>query len=209
MTDNDTVQQDQPPSLHTTANRSHALVIGGTGMLREISLSLATQYETVSVIARNSNRLNDLWEEALQQGLRINPLQLDYKETDHLAQCLQEMQQEFGPADLVVAWVKRHAEASNAIIAKHLSRQGNTVDYYDVMGSLHYKDFFIDEDYRLSQFNSYPTIRYHRVKLGQQYDAAESEVRWLTNEEITAGVMQAIGQQAAQFIIGDKNLSAH
>lgn len=209
MTDNDTVQQDQPPSLQPSAKRSHALVIGGTGMLRETSLSLATQYDTVSVIARNSNRLNDLWEEALQQDLRINPLQLDYKETDHLAQCLQEMQQEFGPADLVVAWVKRHAEASNAIIAKHLSQQGNVVDYYDVMGSLHYKDFFIDEDFRINQFNAYPTIRYHRVKLGQQYDATENEARWLTNEEITTGVIQAIAQQATQFFIGAKNMSAH
>lgn len=209
MVDNDPVPQDQPPSQPSTANlpTSHALIIGGTGMLRETSLALATRFELVSVIARNSNRLNDLWEEALHAGLRINPLQLDYKDEEHLEMCLADLQKEFGPAQTVVAWIKSNAEEANAIIARHLNQQAEPVNYYDVLGSLHYKDFEVDEEEREHLFGTFPNVHYHQIKLGLKQDDPDDEPRWLTYTEITEGIVAAIDSSAEEFLIGDDQVS--
>lgn len=209
MVDNDSVPQDQPPSFtdFSAKPQSHALIIGGTGMLRETSLALATRYELVSVIARNSNRLNDLWEEALHAGLRINPLQLDYKDEEHLATCLKDLQAQFGPVKTVVAWIKSNAEEANAIIAQHLNQQAIPVEYYDVLGSLHYKDFEVDEEEREALFARYTQVHYHQVKLGLRQDDTDDEPRWLTYEEITEGIVAAIDSKEDEFLIGDSEVS--
>lgn len=208
MEENGTVPQDQPPSQpNTTTPQSHALIIGGTGMLRETSLALATRFDLVSVIARNSNRLNDLWEEALQAGLRINPLQLDYKDEEHLQLCLEDLQKEFGPVQTVVAWIKSNAEEANAIIANYLNQQTVPVDYFDVLGSLHYKDFEVDEEEREELYGQFPNVKYHQVKLGLKQDDNDDEPRWLTYEEITEGIVAAIDQKSDEYLIGDSDVS--
>lgn len=201
MNEKDVVQQDQPPS---SSQAKHVLVVGGTGMLRPTSLALANQYPLVTVIARNSNRLHDLWEEARDQGLRINPLQLDYKEPDHLRLALTDTVQHLGPVDIVVAWIKQNAEEANTTIAQILNNQQRPVQYYDLIGSFHYKDFEVEEEERKALFEDYANIAYHQIKLGLQWDdEAQDDTRWLTYEEITDGVLKAMKANTPEYFIGD------
>ena len=57
---------------------SHALVVGGTGMLREATLSIAAHHDIVSVVARDEGRLVDLIDEGTGRGVKIMPWSVDY-----------------------------------------------------------------------------------------------------------------------------------
>lgn len=167
----------------------HALVIGGTGMLRDTTLQLAEQFDLVTVIARSSFRLNDLWEAAQEMGLRINPVQCDYKEDDHLRMALEETIQSVGPISNVVAWIKGDAEQATGIIGHLLNQQGIEVLYFDLLGNLEYEDFDVDEDEREPIFGSLTNIRYKQIIM-----AAKENGDWLQPNEITKGVLDAIEQ---------------
>jgi short-subunit dehydrogenase len=59
----------------------HALVVGGTGMLAEVSLWLLENGYHVSIIARNMDRMNRLIEKKRFKS-RVTPILVDYKNSD-------------------------------------------------------------------------------------------------------------------------------
>ncbi len=61
----------------------HALIVGGTGMLAEVSLYFARHGFTVSVIARNPSGLKKLIELKSEHGF-INPVKVDYSDYGNL-----------------------------------------------------------------------------------------------------------------------------
>ena len=187
--------------LHSIGNgMKHALVIGGTGMLRDATLQLAEQFELVTVIARNSFRLNDLWESAEEMGLRVNPVQCDYKEDDHLKIALEETIKGVGPFHTVVAYIKSNAEDAPRIIGQVLNEQGNEVQYFDLLGNLEYEDFDVDEDEREPIFEHFPNIQYKQIIL-----SAKDNGEWLHTDEITKGVLQAIAEGKDVFHINPED----
>ena len=90
----------------------HALVVGGTGMLRGLSLGLAVRASFVSVVARDEARLADLAEAAATLPGTLMPWSADYRNDASLATTVTSAQEAFGPVDTVVAWI--HSDAANA-----------------------------------------------------------------------------------------------
>ena len=90
----------------------NALVVGGTGMLSNVSLWLADKGYHVSVIGRNSEKMNLLLEKGLAH-YRITPMLVDYRNDKELRTHINSFQQKYGKINLVVAWI--HSIAENAL----------------------------------------------------------------------------------------------
>lgn len=80
---------------------SHALIIGGSGMLKGTSIWLASKYDYVTVIGRSKKKMDSL----INQCNNIKPLYLDYHDTNNLKLEIEEQIRKLGHIDLIVAWV--------------------------------------------------------------------------------------------------------
>lgn len=112
----------------------HALVVGGTGMLSEVSLWLLDQGYHVSIIARKSDRMMDLIEQTDLDN-HITPLFVDYGNHGELQKKVHATINENGDIDIVVAWI--HSTAPNAlkIIAEEVSISKSEWELFHVLGS--------------------------------------------------------------------------
>lgn len=169
-----------------------AIVLGGTGMLKGVTLGLLADRYQVAVIGRTQARLKGLQHEAGQSPF-LTPLSLDYHDTDRLARWLAHTQLMQGPVDLVVAWVKEPSEPVFSVLSKEVSAYRNTPwRLVHVLGS------------SASRHHVAPALpdlcRYQTVILGFQRDRGQS--RWLTHEEISLGVLEAVRSENPLSIVG-------
>lgn len=170
----------------------HALVIGGTGMLKEATLWLSESGYHVSAIARTKTRLDSLKEQAVNQAA-VSVYSVDYHHEEEFAAAVKSAINENGPVDLVVSWL--HSSAPHAfptlvqIIEKEQDRDW---ELYHVKGSTKQIPTEIPE---LPE-----GCNYHQVFLGFVIEMGWS--RWLTHHEISNGTIQAIKQNNPVHIVG-------
>jgi NAD(P)-dependent dehydrogenase (short-subunit alcohol dehydrogenase family) len=164
---------------------THALVIGGSGMLRGAALDLAQEFQSVSVVGRSPRKLDRLRE----ANTRINPIQADYTDFTAFMRAIERAIAERGAISLVVSWIHDTAPDAPLELASHLHTQGNLVDYYHVLGSESASPHGEAVQLR-DKFAALGNIRYHQVILGFIIEGRRS--RWLSNEEISSGVSRAI-----------------
>lgn len=170
-------------------SRKHALVIGGTGMLSDVSLWLVHQGYMVSVIGRNQSKHEDL-KAKTSTPERIHSLKVDVKEQNLLEAEVRGAVERFGPISMVVSWTP--SLASLELISTVVSENSHEWKLYQVKGSRRY---FEDAFFEL------PANCYHRnIYLGFVIKGDES--RWLTNEEISGGVIRSIDTDKEESIIG-------
>ncbi|MDQ0214021.1 hypothetical protein J2S13_000416 [Oikeobacillus pervagus] len=171
----------------------HALVVGGTGMLSGVSLWLLDQGYHVSIIARNSKRMKDLIEQT-DLDSHITPLFVDYSDHDELQKKVHATINRNGAIDVVIAWI--HSTAPNAlkIIAKEVSISKSEWELFHVLGS--------SSDLKRIEREVTMTLScsYYQVQLGFVIDGSRS--RWLTNKEISDGVIEAIKKRNKILTIG-------
>ncbi|WP_078382242.1 short-chain dehydrogenase [Sutcliffiella halmapala] len=168
----------------------HALVIGGTGMLKNTTLWLTEQGYHVSVIARNSNKMKRLMMECNTPNF-ITPILLDYKNSEELKEQLMKLQ---GKIDLVVAWIHSDAPDALGIVTSTLASDQEKWELYHVLGSsANISD--IKKNVQVPE-----NCSYHQVQLGFILQGESS--RWLTNEEISSGVIAAIESGRAVSVVG-------
>ncbi|MDG5788400.1 short-chain dehydrogenase [Evansella sp. AB-P1] len=171
----------------------HALIVGGTGMLSDVSLSLVEEGYHVSIVARNSSRMNQLIK-ASNNGSRITPVFVDYRNSDELRKNVKDVLQKNGPVEIIITWI--HSVAKNAldIIMKEASNQNKKCYLYHIVGS----------STDLKALNNKVAVpnncSYHHIKLGFSIENKRS--RWLTQEEISNGVIEAIHSNKCSHIVG-------
>lgn len=160
------------------------LVIGGSGMLAGAVVALTKDYDVVGVVGRDIatlDRLRDL-------SSRIVPIAVDYSDTIKFRAVLDNFVKENGSPQLVVSWVHDHTPEATLIAAEHC-----TGDFYDVTGQAGAQPNHISHEHETKLSH----IRYHRVIL------AHKGSRWLTNDEISDGVIAAVAQGLKQYIVGE------
>ncbi len=169
-------------------------------MLREVSLWLAGQHKNkiVSVIARSENRLNEVAGEATVSGGQIHPLALDYRDSVRL-KAVQEASLEHGEISLVVSWIHGVAPEAHRVIAELLNVQSQPCVWFDVLGSASADPSASMSD-REVEFSEWKHLLYRSIVLG--FIVEESQSRWLTDNEISAGVIQAVGNGVRSSIVG-------
>ena len=161
----------------------HALVVGGTGMLSGVSLWLLDQGYHVSIIARNSDRMKKLAEQT-DLISHITPLFVNYSHHNELQKKLLATINKNGAFDIVVAWIHSTASSALEIIAKEVSFSKNDWKLFHVLGSS-------SDLNEIKREVTIPTnCSYNQIQLGFVIEGGHS--RWLTNKEISDGVIEAI-----------------
>lgn len=161
----------------------HALVVGGTGMLSRVSLWLLDQGYHVSIIARNSNRMKKLIEQT-DLNYEITPLILDYNNNAELQEKVRTTIDENGGIDMVVAWIHSTAPEALKVILAEVSIRKDRWDLFHILGSS-------SDLKRVKREAILPkNCSYHQVQLGFLIEG--SRPRWLTQKEISDGVIEAI-----------------
>ncbi len=171
---------------------SHILIIGGTGMLGNVTEFLSKGYSTVSVICRNRSRINSNLK-------NINPLILDYSDYKFLSKSLQTAIEEFGNIELVVSWIHSSAPLAPNIIAEKINSYNHPFIFFDILGSVG-ADPAADNSERENKLILNKNLIYKKIILGFKIENGSS--RWLTNEEISSGIIEAVKTDAHETIIG-------
>lgn len=173
---------------------THALVIGGTGMLSAASLWLADRSGKVSIIARNEAKMRSLLTKA-NPNASITPLLIDYKDSAALKATIRACIRTNGPIDLAIAWI--HSDSNNAldIISQEIEQESPSWKLYHILGSSSNLNQFKE-----AAVKSFPYCQYRQIQLGFILDKDDS--RWLTNQEISEGVMDAVAYDREVKVIG-------
>lgn len=168
----------------------HALVIGGTGMLKDVTLWLSEQGYHTSVIARSSEKLDQLKK---QNPNMIFCIAVDYHHTEALFKQVKRAIEAFGPITLVVSWIHSTAKDALPTISNLIDQTTNEPwQLYHILGSRSF--------HSRPNFTPPKTCLYHSIFLGFQIENETS--RWLTHEEISHGVKKAIQEKKKEAIVG-------
>lgn len=161
-------------------------------MLAPVSVWLAKHGWHVSVIGRRMDGLADLHRKIGKSN--FTPIQADYRDMQVLRKKLLAVAAEHGAFDLVIAWIRTEAESSLSEIFKMNSNQNSLWTFLHVLGST--KNL-----YKTRNSLKIPNgCFYHQVQLGFKIEGSTS--RWLTNEEISEGVISALNNKSTLTIIG-------
>lgn len=182
-------------------NSNHALIIGGSGMLRKVSIHLAKQGFCVSVIGRNMDKLQKLELEAINFTGSIIPICVDYTDNNKLRDSIKKIINDNGPISIIIAWI--HTPASEAIetVINEIDVKDNKCFFFHVLGSSD-TDKLVSEIKMFSdKYQKSENIYYHQIVLGQIKKEASS--RWLTNDEISLGVINAISKKKKIYLVGE------
>jgi len=169
----------------------HALVIGGSGMLANACLWLADNGYRVSVVGRDRSRLDRL----AQQNDNIIPISADYNEDERFRKAIRQSIAAHGPYELVVAWI----HSNDITVIEMISEQLNSAkDFawriHHLLGSRE------NAEEKLQEIAPLGNGQYCQIQLGFVLENGKS--RWMTHDEISNGVIQAIREGASRHLIG-------
>ncbi|WP_281975814.1 short-chain dehydrogenase [Halobacillus litoralis] len=171
----------------------HALIIGGTGMLSQFTRRMAVAGDHVSVVARNSEKMERL-EAGLANADMLTKLYVNYDNSEGLREKIRTTVKHNGPIDIVIAWIHTSAPEALQIVIDEVAKPENSVRIFQVLGSRG-----TPESQRRS-LNLPQQIQYRSVILGSVEN--EDGFRWLTHEEISEGVWDAVTNDYIASVIG-------
>ncbi len=181
---------------------AHFLVIGGTGMLREVCRHFCSVENIVSVIARNKKRLEELVESTKFCEGGMHPISLDYSDSTALTRELEKAINAHGPVELAICWIHTlKAPEAAVIIAETIDKQNNQTkcNFYLLLSSAT-ADPSLEKKDISNDFKSFYNIEFLTILLGFKVEGKTS--RWLTNNEICVGVILAVENDSKESIIG-------
>lgn len=181
---------------------AHILVVGATGMLYDVCLHFCNNANTVTVIARNQKRLNRLDLNAEGMAGSINPISLDYADYEHLKNELRKSITIHGSVELAVCWIHTSkAPDAPRLIAETINENNSTTrcKYYQLFSSAT-ADPSLEKKDISNDFESFYNIEFRTILLGFIVEAKTS--RWLTDKEISEGVIAAVANDNKESIIG-------
>lgn len=177
---------------------AHCLIVGGTGMLRTVGVVFAEAGHRVSVVARNKERLVGLVRDTQRSPGVINPIVADYTRTDEFEKKIREAKAILGPISVAVLWIHSDAGDAAGAVARLLNDQTEPCQLYHVLGSQTADPSKQTGDH--APFERLVHISYRSVILGFKREPAGS--RWLTNDEIASGVLDAIANDRTNSVVG-------
>jgi hypothetical protein len=178
----------------------HFLLVGATGMLRGAALHLATRPGgAVSSLARTPARLRQQEEDARSAGGVLSGFAVDYRDSAALREAIQRAQETHGEVSAAICWIHSDAPEGHRIVAEVLSRQKLRARYFAVLSSA-----WADPT-RPARALQLEGVDLRRVILGFVIEPgveSSRRSRWLTDEEISAGVLGALESDRLETIVG-------
>ncbi|WP_332767988.1 hypothetical protein [Phenylobacterium sp.] len=163
----------------------HILVVGGTGMLSELVKALAGDGGRLSLLSRRAS-----------QDDGADGFDCDYYDEAAFAGALEAAVARSGPVDLAVAWFHTLKIAAPRLLAERV--QGRL---FQVLGSAAADPSHpgrLETAARVA--DGLPQCAVRQVVLGFKMEAGGS--RWLTNSEISQGVLEAVRADQALTVVG-------
>jgi molybdopterin-guanine dinucleotide biosynthesis protein A len=168
---------DTPDALAELDRPGHALVVGGTGMLAPATRGLTARGHVVTCISR---RRVDL-------GPGVASLTLDYRDDEALRAGLVRATESRGPLELAVCWIHTDAPEAPRLVADTVAAGGRLVQVFGT---------------RVWPLEDVPLhVAYREVLLSAK------DGRWLTHDEISAGVLDAVDADLPVSVVGTRDVS--
>jgi molybdopterin-guanine dinucleotide biosynthesis protein A len=168
---------DTPDALRELERPGHVLVVGGTGMLLPATHFFARRGYAVTAIARHS----------IPVGPGATLVRSDYRDDEALAAQLAEAVAQRGPIELAVCWIRTDAPDAPRIVAEALAPGARLVQVFGT------------HVWPLERIPIH--VAYRQVLLGAK------DGRWLTHEEISGGVLEAVDRDLPISIVGERQVS--
>jgi hypothetical protein len=166
------------------------VVVGGSGMLRGLCRTLAARGREVTVVGRDRSKLAL----ATEGEPRLHPLSVDYEDVHAFRSALAAAIAERGPVALAVCWIRSWAPQALVAVADAVSPDGRLVHVLGSRGS----DASLAAAAELKRRAG---LGYQAVQLGSV--ASDGGRRWLTDEEISTGVHDAVVSGLPYSLVGD------
>ncbi|SDJ84686.1 hypothetical protein [Sediminibacillus albus] len=170
-------------------NERHALIIGGTGMLADVSLWLTEMGYRVSVIGQTIEKHRQLRRKAKDPQL-LNSLAIDYSQLSVVETHINKAMDENGPISLVVSWTPDYR--SLELVGRLVSERIADWKLFHVKGSSRYLE---DDPIEIAA-----NCQYRSIYLGFIIEGSQS--RWLNHQEIACGVIHNIKKDNDVGIVG-------
>lgn len=169
----------------------HICLIGGTGMLAEVTRWYADSNHIVSVIARNEEKMNRM-KDSCSNPENIKAIYLDYRDAADLHNALRKNIEVYGPFTEAVVWL--HSDGLHALsILFELVEEKSKV--WQVIGSQG------NVANLRKQYQPQKDIQYKFIQLG--FVRENDRQRWLTNVEIATGVIHSIKTGLPYSLVGE------
>lgn len=165
-------------------------------MLSELTIALLTRGGRVSCIGRSPRRHARI---AATADDRFLPLAVDYRDTTCLASELRRARSTLGPVSHVIAWIHDPIKPVLQQILESVASTGNQVDLLMILGSAAADPSRKGEDLRQLAL-PFSNVSYREVILGFVPRGPSS--RWLTNDEISQGVLNAFDSGEKSSTVG-------
>ncbi len=167
------------------------LMVGGTGMLSDAAIGLAQRREIVHLVSRHRDRFEDLRRRAGPWGAFLRWHPADYRDAASFRAAL-EAAWSAAPYHRVVLWGSDPAAwAELTTTVSHLAGAQAWALYF-VRGSQHWNG---------PPPSVPPTCTLRIVILGFVLQGP-TQARWLTHQEISQGVLDAVIEQAPYRVVG-------
>jgi len=173
------------------------LVIGATGMLAEATAWLAERSESLTFTARSSRSVSRMNKTLANTTARCSGLALDWDYETKFISRLAAHCDESGYPSLTVAWL--HNGLLGTKIARLFAEHAGMTTFYQIRGSAAARPG-TDPLLYTDLLSSHPGLEYHQIILG--FKIEENGSRWLSNAEISAGVISAVAAGDSLTLIG-------
>ncbi len=154
-------------------------------MLSGLVRSLADDFDIVGVVARDRTKLDRL----AGFSPKIIQIPADCTDLEEFCPAITQFVSDYGQPSTTVSWIHSNAPEASYILAKQMAG-----DFYDITGSSGRESSHPsrERERNLTKIG----LNYHRVILGS------INGRWLTDEEISNGVLDAIHRSTSEYIVG-------
>lgn len=177
----------------------HALVIGGTGMLRYACLGLARRGYSLALVARDQAKLEELAGECHAQGRGGAPriFVADHRSGPALDKAIRDALPGSAGFDLALCWMGSMLRGPLDLVAQRIGDKAHPPVFYHLVGS-------VAEDPSTPAFSREDLaahgLIYRRIIMG--YIVEDGRARWLSDDETCMGVLDAIDREQGEFVIG-------
>lgn len=163
----------------------HTLIVGGTGMLSGLTKALAGDGGRLSLLSRHASAFPG-----------VEGFDVDYYDAAAFQRAVDAAVARHGPVELAIAWFHTLKLPAPRLLAEQVSGR-----MFQVLGSALADPAHPERlDLARAVAADLPDCAARQVVLGFEVEGGRS--RWLTNAEISDGVLEAVRADRAYTIIG-------
>lgn len=144
---------------------AHVLVLGGTGKLERVSQFLAEQKNIVSIISRSGNYLPDPAGGNTFEFGSLNPVHLDYFDTEALSNSLQQSLQKYGPVSLALVWAKPGGGRMETTVAEFLNANSPMCRFFHIWEEHNFHGIYHREPLAERLESDFERVLYRKIVL--------------------------------------------